>query len=169
MQDLTPSLFQKLSEMLRAYRLCYNSVMAPRKLVATPLEKALRRLEKSYRIYQSDLSQSNPELREEFRSATIQSFEFTYEMACTMIRRQLADIEGSAEELRQLNFADVIRRAARAGLIPDVKRFLDYRDQRNQTSHVYDEKVSESVVSVVDSFLTDIRYLLHEIQKRNPS
>ncbi len=131
------------------------------------LEKSIKRIEKSWSFYQSDLAQSDVALREEFRSAVIHSFETAYELACKMIRRQLREIEPNPSELDALAFADLLRRAAKVQLIPDVKRFLDYRDHRNETVHVYEENVAASVVEVIPDFIQDANHLLHELQKRN--
>ena len=83
-----------------------------------------------------------------------------------MIRRQLEQIVGVQEDLRHMNFADFIRTAAEA-LIPDVKRFLRYRQARNLTSHTYDENKAEEVISVLNDFISDVHFLLNELSKRN--
>lgn len=137
------------------------------KLQTEPFEKALAQLRKSMDYLQSQASAKDPELSAQFRAACIQGFEYSYELAVKMIRRQLSEMVASPQELSQLTFADVMRAAGDAGLIPDVKRFLVYRDARNQTSHTYDENTAEEVIHVLADFLQDAAFLLHQLQQRN--
>ena len=51
--------------------------------------------------------------------------------------------------------------------ITDVKRFLMYRDARNQTSHTYDEDTANEVADVIADFLQDSTFPLQILQKRN--
>jgi hypothetical protein len=52
-------------------------------------------------------------------------------------------------------------------LINNVKRFLSYRDARNQTSHTYDEEKATDVASVIPGFYKDATYLLKQLRQRN--
>lgn len=133
------------------------------KLDISPLEKALAQLEKSVSYLHSELARKDPDLRLQFRNSSIQCFEFTYELSYKMIRRQLEKIISTPEDLRQMNFADFMRTAAEAGLIPDVKRFLRYRQRRNLTSHTYDEKKAEEVISILNEFINDIHFVLKKL------
>ena len=134
----------------------------------THLEKAVQQLEKSLKYLKSDLALSDSDLREQFRAATIQAFEFTYELAVKMLRRQLEQIVPSPAELRALAFMDLIRTGAEAGLVDDVARYRIYREKRNIKSHTYDEELAEDVLSAVEPFLADVRHLLTELKRRNP-
>lgn len=137
------------------------------KLDFTPLKKALDQLETSIQYLNSDLAQNDQGLRGQFRNSAIQCFEFTYELSYKMIRRQLEQIVSTTEDLRQMNFADFIRTAADAGLIPDVKRFLIYRQRRNLTSYTYDEKKAEEIIVILDDFIRDVHFILDQLSKRN--
>jgi nucleotidyltransferase substrate binding protein (TIGR01987 family) len=132
----------------------------------TPLRNALRALDKSVAFLNSDLA-NNPELREQFRSAAIQAFEFTYELAYKMLKRQLEEELPSQAGLRGETFMFLIRTGAEAGLIRNVARFRAYRDTRNITSHTYDPRKAEEVVSVLPEFLEDCHYLLDRLTERN--
>lgn len=137
------------------------------KLDVTPLKNALQQLETSLEYLYSDMAKQDASLRIQFRNSAIQCFEFTYELSYKMIRRQLEQIMGIPDELRQMNFADFIRTAADAGLVTDVKRFLDYRHRRNLTSHSYNEKLAEEIISVLTSFVKDIHLLLTTLSRIN--
>ena len=137
------------------------------KLDISPLQGAAGQLEKSLSYYHSDLARKDQGLREQFRGACIQAFEFTFELAYKFIRRQLAQIVPAPESLVQMAYPDLIRAAADAGLVPDVKRFLLYRDKRNVSSHTYNFKKAEAVISVLADFLKDMRFLISELERRN--
>jgi len=138
------------------------------KLDYSSLEDAVAQLQRSLDYLHGDLARTDPGLREQFRAATIQAFEFTYELAIKMIQRQLAQIAANPDALREMDFADRMRDAADAGIVRDALPYTRYRELRNKTSHTYDAERAEETVSVIDEFLRDVRFLLQELQKRNP-
>ena len=137
------------------------------KLQISPYEKALGQLRKSLDYFQSPTTKKDVELYAQFRGASIQAFEYSYELAINMIRRQLSQIVQNPQELVQMTYADLIRTAADSGLIDNVKRFLMYRKARNQTSHTYDEKRAMNVAKVIPGFYKDALFLLDQLHKRN--
>lgn len=136
------------------------------KLDLTALRDATAALEKSLGYLGSDLAR-DPDLREQFRAASIQAFEFTYEVAYKMIKRQLEQIVATPSEVDGMTYMQLIRSAAEAGLVEDVPRFKEYRDKRNITSHTYNQKRAEEVVRVLEPFLRDVGFLLNELERRN--
>jgi nucleotidyltransferase substrate binding protein (TIGR01987 family) len=137
------------------------------KLQLSPFEKALDQLRKSLDYLNSPMAKKDAALHAQFRGASIQAFEYSYELAIKMIRRQLAQMVSNPQDLAQSTFADLIRTAADAGLLNDVKRLLIYRDARNRTSHTYDETIAEEVVKAIPDFVKDAEFLLKQLQKRN--
>ena len=81
--------------------------------------------------------------------------------------RALQEFARHPAGLKELDFADRMREAADLGLIRDPRDFLEYRKKRNTTSHAYNESLAEDVLSVVDDFLADAKFLLRQLQKRN--
>jgi nucleotidyltransferase substrate binding protein (TIGR01987 family) len=137
------------------------------KLDVSSLSRAVTALEKSLGFLHSDLAADNPDLREQFRAATIQGFEFVYELTFKMIRRQLEQIVAVPSELREMTFPDLMRTAADAGLIQDSAAWRKYRELRNRTSHTYDEAEAEAILVDLDAFLADIRFTRDELTRRN--
>lgn len=131
------------------------------------LQRAAAQLEKSYGYLHSDMARDNAELRDEFRSATIQKFEYTYELAVKMIRRQLAEIVSDPMRLHSIVFNDLMREAEDAGIIADANAFSRYRAMRNETSHTYDETTAEKVAAEAGGFLSDMRFLLKQLERLN--
>ncbi len=129
--------------------------------------KALDQLEKSYSYLNSDLAKKDQDLREQFRAATVQAYEYTYELACKMVLRQLEQIVPVPAELREMAFMDLMRSAHEAGLLREAPPFKIYREMRNITSHTYDAEVAEEILSVLDNFIRDARFLLQQLAERN--
>ena len=139
------------------------------KLDFSSLENALGQLEKSLAYLNSELGQSNPDLREQFRAAAIQAFEYTYELSIKMLRRQLEQIVAYPAGLRQMAFMDVVRSGFEAGLVKQVPLFKVFKEMRNITSHTYDPDKAEEVLAIIDQFVENVRFLLDELKQRNGS
>lgn len=131
------------------------------------LRDALGALDKSLGYLYSGQAASDSGLREQFRGASIQAFEFTYEVAFKMLKRQLERMSGSPSSVDQMSFMEVIRSAAEAGMVADVARFKEYREKRNITAHAYDQQKAESIVAVLRDFASDIRYTLQALERLN--
>lgn len=130
------------------------------------LKNAFAALEKSLGFLNSDLAQ-NPDLREQFRAAAIQAFEFTHEAAFKMLKRQLEQMTADPAAIDQMTYMEIVRMGAEAGLIVDVARFRDYREKRNITSHTYNSAKAEQIVEILDVFRRDIARLIEELERRN--
>jgi len=104
---------------------------------------------------------------EDIRDACIQRFEYTYELAFKMLKRQLEEELPSREELDQIPFKELIRIGAERGLITVPERWFDYRDKRNITSHTYDEEKAREVFAVLSDFATDAADLLSRLKRRH--
>jgi len=138
------------------------------KLDYSSFEDAVAQLQRSFDYLHGDLACMDSGLREQFRAATIQAFEFTYELAVSMVQRQLTQIAANPDAVRKMDFADWMRDAADAGIVREAPPYIRYRELRNKTSHTYDSDRAEQTVLVIDEFLRDMRLLLQELQKRNP-
>ena len=132
----------------------------------TSLRSALAALEKSIGFLNSELAE-NADLREQFRGAAVQAFEFTHELAFKMLKRQLEQMAADPAAIDKMAYMDVVRTGAEAGLIADIGRFRDYREKRNITSHTYDQIKAEQIVAVLGDFQNDVRLLLAELERRN--
>ena len=114
------------------------------------LEKALNELEKSPNEF--------------IKSATIKSFEYTYELLWKMLKRYLVISEPSSEEIIEMSFADLIRTGNQRGLLlSDWSVWVEYRNNRNITSHTYDEKKAEQVLLIVPKFHKEALFLYDKL------
>ena len=96
------------------------------------------------------------------RDATIQRFEYTFELSWKLLRRYLAT-ETSTDVF---NLKDLFRQAGRQGIIGDVESWFAYLKGRNLTSHTYNEKTAEETYNVAAAFLKDADALLDELRRR---
>jgi len=121
-------------------------------IIFTPLEKALGSLKRA-------LEQP---LNEYTRDATIQRFEYCYELSWKILKRFMADKLGVREDA----IKDIYRQAANYKLISDPERWFTYHDARNLTSHTYNENVAEQTYRAAKDFYFDAEALLKTMEER---
>jgi nucleotidyltransferase substrate binding protein (TIGR01987 family) len=129
--------------------------MSSDKLVLTSYEKALESLEEILRHTKDEI----------VRDATIQRFEYTYELAWKMIKRHLEWAGNS--NAGSLTKRELFREAARISLINDAETWFEYHSARNETSHTYEEATAEEVYEAACKFAPDARILLIELKKHH--
>jgi nucleotidyltransferase substrate binding protein (TIGR01987 family) len=123
----------------------------------TPLN--LDHLEKAIDSLRDALAQAkNPYTRD----ATIQRFEYTFELAWKALRRYLA----TEAAVDAFNLKEIFRQAGRQGIIANVEAWFAYLKGRNLTSHTYNEKTAEETYRLAAAFLPDAQALLDELRKR---
>jgi nucleotidyltransferase substrate binding protein (TIGR01987 family) len=118
--------------------------------------KALKTLESAI-----ELSKTRP-LSELEEQGFIQSFEFTFELSWKLLKDYLeskgfSDFHGSR---------DTFRLAFSQGLITNGVSWMKMIDDRNRTSHTYDEAVAESVSSLIVSDYVVLFVTLREEMKK---
>ena len=110
--------------------------------------------------------QFDAETQEALKAGVTQTFEVAYEQSWKMVRRWLSanpvagDVDGVA--MRQL-----YRLAAKAGLIEDVDRRMDFHAARNQTSHTCNRATAQKVFDLAPAFSGQAQALLAQLEKRN--
>lgn len=135
-------------------------------LIIDSLEKAFTSLKKAVALMES-VGQDDTDMADALRDSVVQRFEYTYELACKFIKRQLMDMSATPREYDDMSFRDVMRRAGESGLIPDVQAFFLYREARNLTSHTYDEDKAEKVHGVMPGFIADAGLLIQKLKHLN--
>ena len=122
-----------------------------------PLEKAISQLKSG--IEQSRTVSDNDLLRD----GVIQRFEYTMDLSWKMIQRYLKHIVQVDESVLRTK-KDLFREAARLRLITNVKAWFGYYESRNETSHIYNSQIAESVFAQAELFLPDAIRLLEELK-----
>lgn len=125
------------------------------------LENALQRLVEALQAYNADTSNSL------YRDASIQRFEFCYELSHKMLKRYLELAAANPTEIDEMAFPDLIRTGNEQGLLRSGwGRWKDYRKARSITSHTYDENKAIEVMQIVPDFFLEGQALLLELKKR---
>lgn len=126
------------------------------------LRKALAQLSEALAFWHT--CAEGEALKPHLRSAVIQSFEFTYELAVRSTRRVLIERAEAADLVSDLSFNDLLRRALDAGLPMQLDTWRHWRDMRNATSHAYDEDRANEVARAAADFVADVTALLKALE-----
>ena len=118
------------------------------KLAIKKLEKAFDRLTQAVKIAKDELD----------KDGVIHRFEFTVELLWKTLKIAL-----EYDKVECYSPRDCIKKAFRYALIDDDEILLDMIDDRNRSSHIYDEKTSEEIfnrikevyVEVIEKILKD--------------
>ncbi|MEA1051051.1 HI0074 family nucleotidyltransferase substrate-binding subunit [Lamprobacter modestohalophilus] len=110
-------------------------------------------------VYQLERAVAQP-FDEFTRDATIQRFEFCYELAWKMLKLRLEQEGISALSPRQ-----ALREALQAALIGDGNVWSEIQRYRNLTSHTYDERLANEVYAfIADTALVRFQTLAREAE-----
>lgn len=91
------------------------------------------------------------------RDASIQRFEFCVELAWKVSKRAMGTATSAPKQ--------VVREMAQAGLIDDVSLWLEAIDQRNLSSHTYNERLARQVYAFAARLLPTLEVLRDRIEK----
>jgi nucleotidyltransferase substrate binding protein (TIGR01987 family) len=114
--------------------------------------KALRRLAEALDAPPGDL----------VRDASIQRFEFTFELAWKAIKNT-ATVEG----LECMSPRSCLKLAFGQGWIDDEPIWLAMLEDRNRASHTYDEKLAEQLYGRLPDYLDPFRSLLEKLENKH--
>lgn len=130
-------------------------------------QRCISTLEKAHAL----LLTSNPEYidYDMYRSACVKEFEIILEQSGKLLRKVLKPYFHSPKAVDQLYFKDVFRQAVlRSILDADLcERFLEYRDNRNNTAHDYGVNFAEETLTLLPNFIKDARLLSQAIDLQN--
>jgi nucleotidyltransferase substrate binding protein (TIGR01987 family) len=103
-----------------------------------------------------------------YRNAVVKGFDLTLETSGKMLRRGLKTFTGNPRTVDELSFKDVLRHAAKQGLLDPagVERWFAYRDNRNSAAHDYGKGFAGETLALMPEFLTDARNLESNLRER---
>ncbi|MBE8221977.1 MAG: nucleotidyltransferase [Bdellovibrionales bacterium] len=100
--------------------------------------------------------------------ACIQRFEYCYSLSTKMIKRYLKITSDTPEEIEAMGFQNLIRKAySKKMLINSWDKWSEYRDNRNYTSHAYNEKKAIKLVDGLDSFYNEVYHIYNFLKNSN--
>lgn len=131
------------------------------------LDKCIATLNRAYSfLLKADPNEIEFEL---YRSACIKEFEIILEQSGKLLRKRLRSYLHSIKAADKLIFKDVFRHAALRGLLTDeeVERWLNYRDNRNNTAHDYGVNFAEETIVLLPQFIEDATNLASLLKSTN--
>ena len=138
-------------------RPCYNVFMA------TTNTDFLMRCIGTLELALKQLQQHEPGefIYEVFRSACVKEFEIILEQSGSLLKKRLRPYFASNRQADSLAFKDIFRYAAKHGLISvqACERWFEYRDNRNDTAHLYGEDFAETTLALLPQFIADAKEL----------
>ncbi len=94
------------------------------------------------------------------KTATVQAFEFCYELSWKMMKRVL-----ESQGLEASSPKDTFRKAALGHLIEDPEIWFDFQKKRNLTVHSYNQESLEIVTSIFDRFSKELAALIVKLRE----
>ena len=104
--------------------------------------------------------------QETLKAGVFQTFEVAYEQSWKMLKRWL-QANPTSGEVEGVPMRQLYRVAAKAGLIDDVDRWMEFHKARNETSHTYNRQTAQTVFEMVPRYLVDAKKLLLALALRN--
>lgn len=123
------------------------------------LQKCIATLEKSYEMLNQ--VQEGTIDYELYRNSLVKGFEMTLEQSGKLLRKKITPFLATKKAADALTFKEIFRHAHKFSLITEdeVKRWMKYRDNRNNTAHDYGQSFAEETLSLVKDFLVDVKEL----------
>ena len=122
------------------------------KLDLTNIKNAVATLEEAINYYNTDVEQP---IKNMYADSCIQRFEYTYELSWKIMKKYLKLFFNKTEQ--ELTIKNIFRYSQGYGLIQDWTKWVEYNDARNNTSHEYNLNKAQFVLSVLQSFLGDVK------------
>jgi nucleotidyltransferase substrate binding protein (TIGR01987 family) len=138
------------------------------KLLTAPLADAIDELDTHIGLTGSALAQADARLEAAFRTASIKSFEYCYELSIKLLMRALENHPAVAA-VDDLTFRGLMRLGAERGFLTDADAWHLYRHQRNKTSHTYNADTAREVFSVLPQFAVSAKALLAKLEAADAS
>lgn len=103
-----------------------------------------------------------------YRSACIKEFELILEQSGKLLKKVLKPYFPTAKAADKLVFKDIFRHAVLHAIINDdeSERWMQYRDNRNNTAHDYGVHFAEDTLVLLPQFITDAKSLAASIDKQ---
>lgn len=123
------------------------------------LQKCIATLEKSYEMLNQ--TQEGTIDYELYRNSLVKGFEMTLEQSGKLLRKKITPFLATKKAADALTFKEIFRHAHKFSLITEdeVKRWMKYRDNRNNTAHDYGQAFAEETLALVKDFLVDVKEL----------
>lgn len=132
------------------------------KLDLTAFSKAIATLSEALNEYEKDKSNTF------VRDSCIQRFEYCFDMSKKFLVKYLKSISDDPMEVDREKLSNIIRQAYKLGIVKHSWDEWDiYRENRNNTSHGYDENIATDIVDQLPKFYNEVLFLCESIKANN--
>jgi len=122
-------------------------------------KQRFRNFEKAFLLFERTLEIRNPSEVE--KGGFIHFYEMAFELAWKLMKDYLEDQGLTANSPRQ-----AIKQAFQSGVIDNGQQWIDALEDRNLTTHTYDESTADKVVSAIrTSYFPILRQLYSTMKK----
>jgi nucleotidyltransferase substrate binding protein (TIGR01987 family) len=84
-----------------------------------------------------------------------------------MLKRKIEVDSSEPGLIDRMSYRELIREGAERGFVSNPAKWFVYREDRNLTSHTYDEKIAKRVYKRALDFIKDAENLLEKLKERN--
>ena len=130
------------------------------KLDLSNIKNAIATLEEAINYYNTDVEQP---IKNMYADSCIQRFECTYELSWKIMKKYLKLFFNKTEQ--ELTIKNIFRYMEGYGLIKDWTKWVEYNDARNNTSHEYNLNKAQFVLTVLQTFLDDVKNFIICLEK----
>jgi len=118
---------------------------------------------------QLQLNKEGDILYDIYRAACVKEFEIVLEQSGKLLKKRLRDYFATNKAADKLIFKDIFRHAAKHSLIniETSERWLEYRDNRNNTAHDYGEGFAETTLKLLPNFILDAKGIIKLLKTKN--
>lgn len=134
--------------------------MKKSELDLTILINSLNTLKECYSDYNI---QEDAKLKEYIKDSCIKRFEYTYETAKKIMNKFLKKEYDKTE--KDLTINNIFREMYGLDLIENFENWTKYRENRNNTSHEYDDSKSIEILNIVPLFIKDTEFLITRLNE----
>ena len=139
--------------------------MEEKSLDIETLKNAVNALEKNIAVYNANVSNGDADMKDALRSSVIHNFEVAYEL-CWKFMKKWLEINVEPNILIGNTRKEFYRIARENGLITDVKKWWEFHDARNRTSHTYNEMTAENVFNTAIDFVSTAKKYVADLELR---
>ncbi|MBW2366574.1 MAG: nucleotidyltransferase substrate binding protein [Deltaproteobacteria bacterium] len=122
-------------------------------------KQRLQNFEKAFLLLERTLEIKNPSEVE--KGGFIQFYEMAFELAWKLMKDYLEEQGLTVNSPRQ-----AIKQAFRSGVIDNGQQWIDALEDRNLTTHTYDESIADKVVSAIRTSYFPILHQLYSTMKK---
>ncbi|MBP3687185.1 MAG: nucleotidyltransferase substrate binding protein [Alphaproteobacteria bacterium] len=102
-------------------------------------------------------------MKEYIADACVKRYEYTVETAWKIMKKYLKLEYGKSDT--ELTMNNIFRFMEGYGFISSWEKWREYYDRRNDTSHEYNQKKAEELLSVIDDLVKDCEFLYEHLKK----